>query len=82
MKDVLQVHSLITVSVSVNWGVDVAAVKGEILSKEFFRFPFIMMILFQLQKLRFKTKQCNPNPLLFLYLDFSQLLSPGLCYTA
>lgn len=31
MQDVLQVHSLIKVSITQSWGVDVAAVKGEIL---------------------------------------------------
>lgn len=31
VKDVPQVHSFITASITLSWGVDVAAVKGEIL---------------------------------------------------
>lgn len=31
VEDVLQVHSLVKVSITLSWGVDVAAVKGEIL---------------------------------------------------
>jgi len=31
VKDVLQVHSPIAASITLSWGVDVAAVKGEIL---------------------------------------------------
>lgn len=31
VQDVLQVHSLVKVSITQRWGVDVAAVKGEIL---------------------------------------------------
>ena len=46
VKDVLQVHSLIKASITLNWGVDVAAVKGEILLQITLWVPFGYKVTF------------------------------------
>lgn len=61
VKDVLQVRGVIKASTALSWGLVEQLWKVKSCSRELFWFPFILKLLFQLQKLRFKAKQCNPN---------------------